>query len=107
MSSNVYNGKNLNVGVYISASGIDFQDSKTRGKAIAEAPMHYTITNDDGASIDLVGYEAVFVPIAILKDALSQKRVCAGIRNPTPEQLGQLRDLVDKLSLILPDEGKV
>lgn len=115
MSSNVYNGKNLFVDGYVRLPGRPIPtlppmllppECGERPKDPPGAVHYYTIGNFDGASVDLVGWEGIMLPICILKDALHRDRVRAGIRSPSPEQLDQLRDLLEKLEPLIPPESE-
>lgn len=113
MSSNVYNGTNLYVDGYVVSAGRPMLPPMILSPEFGEMPkdppgavMLYKIGNLDGGSVDLVGWEAILLPIRILQDALHRDLPRAGIRKPTPEQLDQLRDLVDKMGLVPPESNE-
>lgn len=111
MSFNVYNGKNINVGCYMRASGLLTQAPMVLPPELGEMPKdppgsetYYSISDNVGASVDLVGWDAVFMPMVILMDALGRESFRAGIKKPSPEQLDQLRDILEKLGSLIPHE---
>lgn len=113
MSDNIYNGKNLHVNAYIKASGrvlqppmLLSQESGEMPKDLSEVEMVYHISNNDGASVELVGWEAALAPLAILMDALHRESVLKGIRKPSREQLEELRTAVDKIGSLIPHESE-
>jgi hypothetical protein len=113
MSFNVYNGKNLNVSCYIRASGLPMQAPMILPQECGEMPKDppgsetfYSISDNHGSSVDLAGWEAVLMPIVILTDALRREVLRRGIEHPLPEQLDQLRDVLEKLGPVISPESE-
>lgn len=111
MSFNVYNGKNINVGCYIRASGLPMQAPMILPPELGEMPKdppgsetYYSISDNIGASVDVVGWEAVLMPMVVLMDALGRESLRAGIKKPSAEQLDQLRDILEKLGPLIPHD---
>lgn len=90
MSDNVCTTKNLHVN-----SGIRVHDREAT----------FLISNKEGSSVELVGWEGVLIPIAILRDALHREDVLKGIREPSRKQLEELRATIDKIEHLLPPES--
>lgn len=112
MSDNVCTTRRLHVNAYVvTASGRPTFPPMILGPEFGEMPkdppgsqMRYIINSENG-TVDLVGWEAVLVPIAILQDALHREGVLNGLRKPSREQLNELRAMVDKLECLLPPES--
>lgn len=113
MSSNLFNGGRLCADAYVKASDMKLQPPMILSSVFGDLPtdglvkgeMTYRITNlNDGANIDLLGWEAILLPIAILQDALHRESVLNSIRKPTREQLDELRGVMDKLGALVPND---
>lgn len=112
MSDNVCCTKRLHVNAYVQSSraSMPMLPPMILGPEFGEMPkdppgaeMRYVISSKEG-TVDLIGWEAVLVPIAILRDALYRESALKGIRKPSREQLEKLREAVDKIEALIPHE---
>jgi hypothetical protein len=129
MSDNICTTKRLHVNGYISFSpplesgplmqylaGMPLQPSRILPREPGGVPEEtpepreschtYHLADKDGSSISLVDWEGILVPMAILQDALHRKRVRAGIKSPSPEQLDQLKNVLEQMRVLLPPENE-
>ena len=106
MSDNVGGIGDLHINAYIKQCGMVLlppmnlpPECGEPPKELAEAEIHYHIDviREDGNSAVLIGHEAVFASIMILKDALQRESVLKSIKKPSREDLEELKRAVDKI----------